>query len=121
MNDSNAVTQTTPSFASEVRRAIDAVNLPEVQAIIKELAVYGLGVYAPHMHTREQAFAVLPDDMIQVEREQIVTWERRDHDVADQGIPVAWRWEGEGATASAECIQTCSWNAEKGTRYKDHL
>lgn len=111
-----------PAMAPEIRDAINAIEKPEVQAMIRELGNYGLGVYVPHMHTRELAFSNLPNELIQVEENQTIRWDRRaDRAPTDLGIPVAWRWQGEGSHASAECIQTCSWNADKGTYYKDHL
>ena len=117
----NTVIATT-SIAPEIQRARDSIDLPEVREIMKRLADFNLGVYIPHMHRPDLDFATLPPDTVQVEEGRQVRWiSRAELESLPNSIQVAWRWVDNGVTSGAECIQTCSWNADKGTHYKDHL
>ena len=98
------------NMAAEVANAIEAINLPEVQEIIKELAKYNLAVCVPHMHKSEQSFSVLPAGIVQVENNCHVTWVEKDHLSTDEGaIPVAWRWESdEQGMAGVGSVAACN-------------
>ena len=91
-------------------RAQQAVLKPEVIEMARRLAEYGLGITMPHMHTAEEDFADLPDDLIQVERAGIVTFESKATALADPDkVVVGWRWSPDGLTAMGSCspIHTC--------------
>ena len=61
------MTQTTLTKDAEgllpesMRRAQEAINLPEVQDMVRALSEYGLGVFMPHMHNDDTGgFEPLP-------------------------------------------------------------
>lgn len=86
-------------------RAQRAVLEPEVIELARRLAAYGLGITMPHMHTATEDFADLPDDMIQVERAGIVTFEPRSSAQNDpDAVAVGWRWAEDGLNAMGRCI-----------------
>ena len=117
----DAIASTT-SIAPEIQRAREAIDLPEVREMLKRLAEFNLGVYIPHMHRPDLDFAALPADTVQVEQGGRVRWiSRAELYLLPNSVQVAWRWVDNGVTCGAECIQTCSWNADKGSHYKDHL
>jgi len=51
----------------DVRRAMEAIELPEVNTMLQRLAKYGLGISVPHMHGTDCQFLPLPDGMVAVE------------------------------------------------------
>lgn len=80
---------------SMVTTANKAVQDPKVQAIIKELAGYGLGVCMPHMHdvNGEEEFSQLPKGMISYESNLQVSFV--DASEASDAEAVAWAWDSE--------------------------
>lgn len=118
--DSRAATR--KAMDPEVEAAIAAVELPEVQEIIRRLSRHHLAVCVPHMHLPEQDFAVLPRGMLQIEMRCAVTWSAR-ADVDDPGrmVPVAWRWEGDGVAASATCWSYCAKTLDGHDRVHDKV
>lgn len=73
--------------------AQNAIETPEVQEIIEQLAKYNLGVCMPHMHVSGD-FQVQPATIVQVEaKSEFLSAEQ----VAELGtLPVSWRWhEGQ--------------------------
>ena len=47
--------------------AQEALNLPEVQDMLKRLSEFQLGIFMPHMHDEKTgAFQLLGDDVVQV-------------------------------------------------------
>ena len=104
-------------MAPEIVSALEAVNLPEVQALIKELSNYNLAVCVPHMHRPDIDFDVLPENTVQVEENCRVSWVLREELELMKGhVPVAWRWVNNGIVEDMECIQTCTPNPKKGHR-----
>jgi hypothetical protein len=87
---------------SMVARANEAVRNPEVQAMVRELAKYGLGVFLPHIHT-PQGFAPLPSDTVQVEADLKVSFVKNDNPMLVGASPVAWVWDAAGARVAAAC------------------
>jgi hypothetical protein len=60
----------------ELRKAQEAMFLPEIRQILKKLAEYNLGVCMPHKHNEETGrFETLPEEVVQVERALTVTFE----------------------------------------------
>lgn len=85
-------------------RAQRAVLEPEVIEMARRLAAYGLGITMPHMHTATEDFADLPDDVIQVERAGVVTFEPRSSAQNDPDrVTVGWRWVKDGLSATGTC------------------
>ena len=90
----------------DLQRAQCAIAKPEVIAMMKALADYGLGVCMPHAHAETASgFAALPLGMVSVERNQTVTFEPTDAAASGTRIPVAWRYETDanGVACVAEC------------------
>jgi hypothetical protein len=107
-------------MAPEVRQAIEAVNLPEVQDLIRQLAKYNLAVCVPHMHTRQQGFAALPADTVQVEQNCQVRWERATTDanrLTPNAVAVGWRWVDDSTPPHMVCWKICVKNND-GTHYE---
>jgi len=91
------------SLHLEIKSAIESINEPEVQDILKQLAKYGLGIMVPHIHVDEgSGFAPLPRGMIQVESDLQVSFRNSD-ELNDHGIPVGWRWGKVGAEVVMGC------------------
>lgn len=92
---------------SMVTTAKKAVQEPKVQAMIKELAEYGLGVCMPHMHdaNAEEEFSLLPKGMISYESNLQVSFVEASK--ASDAEPVAWAWdsESEAVVVVAGCGQ----------------
>ena len=88
-----------------MRRAQAAIHLPEVQAMLRSLSEYDLGIFMPHQHDeRTGEFQPLGVDFMQVESGCKVSFQPREQvaNRADRYLPVAWRWQaGASSTASA--------------------
>ncbi|PYS57770.1 MAG: hypothetical protein DMF76_21310 [Acidobacteria bacterium] len=92
----------------ELRKAQEAIHLPEVQEMLKQLAAYNLGICMPHMHDEETGnFKTLPADMIQIESDFQVSFVRKDENRQSRTIPVAWQWVDDGVKAANGCVQEC--------------
>ena len=125
----NSVTTTTilssmqnMRVAPEVKTALAAIDLPEVQEIIKRLSHFNLAVCVPHMHTHDIDFAALPNDYVQVEEDCRVRWTSLDQlENLETSIPVAWRWVDDGINASSRCMAICSPNEKRGHQKTGHL
>ena len=89
-----------------LRTAQEAIQLPEVQEMLRRLSGYQLGVFMPHMHDdRTGAFTPLPDDVVQVESGLETTF-RPTEGIASQAgrfLPVGWVWRAGAAVPSAVC------------------
>ena len=89
---------------SGLATAARAIELPEVQELVKQLAAYGLGVSLPHMHDQAGNMVPLPEGVVQVEDDDL----RASFVPADQvvGTPdrqyltVGWRWSETEKRAS---------------------
>ena len=100
-----------------------AIHLPEVQAMLRRLAEYELGIFMPHMHGEQAGgFQPLPADLMQVESGLAVSF-RPTGEIANQPyrfLPVGWFWRA-GAAAP---VAACEMDAEQGpgdtTRYVKH-
>jgi len=83
-----------------------ALQLPEVQEMLRRLSAFELGIFMPHQHDQATGeFAPLPVDVTQVESGLAVSFERLD-EIANQTasfLPVAWRWRGGASTVAAVC------------------
>jgi hypothetical protein len=97
------------SLPPALRTAQGAIALPEVQAMLKKLADYNLGICMPHMHCETTGrFQVLPDDMLQIEDGLEVFFETVDNIKARSNpmVPVAWAWR-DGLSAMSMCYSYC--------------
>ena len=86
--------------------AQEAINLPEVQAMLRRLSEFQLGIFMPHMHDEQcGAFQRLRDGMVQVESGLGVSFQplREIIDQTDRFLPVGWIWRAGATTPAAAC------------------
>jgi len=68
MSTATVSRNTAQGLPPELRSAQAAVQLPEVQEMLRRLSGHGLGIFMPHMHDeRTGDFLSLPGDLTQVE------------------------------------------------------
>lgn len=95
------------ALPEELAIARAAIELPEVQEILRRLSAFHLGVYMPHSHDDETgAFQVLPAGVIQVEDDLQVSFQAADQSEGSY-VPVAWVWRDGGLVAGAACTAIC--------------
>ena len=106
MNVTNFSPRNACSLSSELRSAQAAIHLPEVQAMLRKLSGFNLGVFMPHMHDESTGeFAPLADDVVQIESALEVSF-KSIMAVSDQGerlLPVGWVWRADACSVSAAC------------------
>ena len=83
-----------------------AIQLPEVQDMLRRLSAFGLGIFMPHQHDEATGeFLPLPADVMQVERGLAVSFQRLD-EIANQTasyLPVGWLWRADAPTVASAC------------------
>ena len=89
-----------------LRTAQEAINLPEVQEMLRRLSEYKLGIFMPHMHDEHTGeFRLLPDDLMQVESGLEVSFQPME-EIANQTnrfLPVGWVWRAGASRPLAVC------------------
>ncbi len=89
-----------------MRAAQAAIELPEVQEMLRRLSAYRLGIFMPHKHDEVTGeFLPLPDGVLQVESGLAVSFQQID-DVAresEQFLPVGWVWRAGARSVAAAC------------------
>lgn len=83
-----------------------AIHLPEVQAMLRKLSEYNLGIFMPHRHEEQSGdFQPLPDELTQVESSLRVSFEptKEIANQTDRFLPVGWLWRTAGAAPVAVC------------------
>lgn len=106
----NAAPGNINSLPDELRRAQEAIHLPEVQDMLRKLSAYHLGISMPHMHTEDTGeFLPLPADLVQVEAGLEVSFHPIAHirQQLDSYIPVAWVWRDNAVTTMSMCYSYC--------------
>lgn len=101
--------ETISLFSPELQDSVRAINLPDVQDMLKRLGRYGLGVALPHMHEGGR-MVPLPEDTYSYESKLQVTFRKRGDSKDEPSLPVMWRCGTEvGATAycASECGGCC--------------
>ena len=91
---------------STLRAAQEAIDLPEVRAMLCKLAEYKLGIFMPHMHDEQTGeFQTLPDAVTQVESGLEVSFQPSEEiaNQTDRFLPVGWYWRAGAAAPSAVC------------------
>lgn len=89
-----------------LRKAQEAMHLPEVQEMLRKLSEYKLGIYMPHMHNEHTGeFQPLSDEVMQVESGLEVSFQPTEEiaNQTDRFIPVGWFWRAGASTSSAVC------------------
>jgi hypothetical protein len=89
-----------------LRTAQAAIQLPEVQDMLRRLSAFQLGIFMPHQHDEATGeFLPLRDDVMQVESGLAVSFQRLD-EIANQTasfLPVGWLWRTGASTVAAAC------------------
>lgn len=89
-----------------LRTAQAAIQLPEVQDMLRRLSAFQLGIFMPHQHDEATGeFLPLPVDVMQVESGLAVSFQRLD-EIASQSasfLPVGWLWRAGAPTVAAAC------------------
>ncbi len=103
---SNAATQNSRSLPQALRTAQAAIDLPEVQDMLRRLSEHQLGIFMPHMHDALTGeFQPLRDDVMQVESGLDVSFQPT-ADIAnraDRFLSVGWCWRAGAAATVAAC------------------
>lgn len=89
-----------------LKKAQAAMQLPEVQDMLRRLSAHQLGIFMPHQHDdRSGEFQPLPDDVMQVESGLTVSFERREEIArrTESFLPVGWLWRAGATTVAAAC------------------
>ena len=89
-----------------LKRAQEAMYLPEVQEMLRRLSEYQLGIFMPHLHDETTGeFKVLPDEFMQVESGLAVTFKRTEEMASDADcfLPVGWVWRAGAAAPASVC------------------
>lgn len=83
-----------------------AMQLPEVQDMLRRLSAFQLGIFMPHQHDETTGeFLPLPADVMQVEAGLAVSFQTLD-EIANRTasfLPVGWLWRGGASTVAAAC------------------
>lgn len=89
-----------------LRTAQAAIQLPEVQAMLRRLSEYKLGIFMPHRHDEQTGeFQPLADDVTQVESGLEVSFQPTEEIVnqTDRFLPVGWFWRAGALTPVTVC------------------
>ena len=113
MTTSTVVQESRFDSPPAMKTAQDAIHRPEVQAMLRRLSDFQLGVFMPHMHDELTGdFRSLPDDIIQVESGLQVSFRPADAVArqADRFLPVGWMWRAGASAPVAACEMACEEN-----------
>ena len=91
---------------SDLKIAQAAIQLPDVQEMLRRLSQYKLGIFMPHMHAEQTGeFEVLPDGLVQVESGLEVSFQASEEVEREKALfmPVGWLWRGGKMTTAAAC------------------
>jgi hypothetical protein len=101
------MTSAFPELPEQLATAQYAIQLPEVQEMMRKLSAYNLGVYMPHMHDEKTgAFQLLPDGVTQVEENLRVSFQSKELPGRFY-LPVAWLWR-DGPAPGTVCTALCN-------------
>ena len=94
-----------------LRTAQAAIQLSEVQEMLRRLSEHGLGICMPHMHNEQTGeFQPVAEQLMQVESGLEVSFQpvAEIAKYSDRFLPVAWVWRDGAQVASAVCemVQT---------------
>ena len=106
-----------------LRRAHEAIQLPEVQEMLRRLSEHKLGIFMPHMHDEQTGeFQLLPDDVVQVESGLEVSFQPMGA-IATQTerfLPVGWLWRDDAVMPVAACEMVSGDGPGEKGRYVKH-
>ena len=103
--------------------AQQAIQLPEVQEMLRRLSEYQLGIFMPHRHDEQTgAFQLLPDEVVQVEFDLKMSF-LPTQEIAnriDRYLPVGWLWRAGAPTPVAVCEMVREERLGEIERYGKH-
>ena len=106
-----------------LKTAQAAMQLPEVQEMLRRLSAFRLGIFMPHQHDDSTGeFQPLPDEVMQVESGRTVSFERLE-EVArrtEAFLPVGWLWRAGILTVAAACEMAAQEGPEDEERNIKH-
>jgi hypothetical protein len=122
MPESNVSQGTASGLPPELATAQEAINLPEVQEMLRRLSAYNLGIYMPHIHDEETGqFQPLPDEVVQVEKGLQVSFQTRaEMEDPDRYVQIGWVWSQGAVTPSASCKMVCFKKEGDTMHYSTH-
>ena len=123
MTVANVSQTSTQGLPIALINAQEALNLPEVQAMLKRLSEFQLGIFMPHMHDEQTgAFQLLGDDVVQVESGLEVSFKAAKEIATQQDsfLPVGWFWRADQSAPVAVCEMVSNKSAIDGERHADH-
>ena len=88
-----------------ILNAQQAINTEEVQQMLRSLAVFGLGIFMPHLHPEGGGFAPLPTDLVAAEKNLKVSFVKEEDIKEEEYVSVGWRWNNDLQTV-AVCFQS---------------
>ena len=103
--------------------AQDALNLPEVQKMLRRLSEFQLGIFMPHTHEEKTgAFKLFGDDVVQVESGSKASFKTASKIASQQDsfLPVEWLWRSGQSAPEAVCEMVLKESASDGERHADH-
>ena len=104
---------------STLKTAQAAMQLPEVQDMLRRLSAFKLGIFMPHQHDQVTGeFLPLSDDVMQVESAMVVSFQRVD-EVANRTtsfLPVGWLWRTGASTVTSVCEMVDTVAPDDGTK-----
>jgi hypothetical protein len=110
-------------FPQGLNIAQNAIHLPEVQAMLRRLSEYNLGIFMPHRHDELSGdFQPLPDDLIQVEAGLQVSFQPAATIAGqpDRYLPVGWCWRGGVSAPISACEMVREEHPGDAMRYGKH-
>ena len=123
MNVANVSRSSTQGLPPALRTAQAAMQLPEVQDMLRRLSAFQLGIFMPHRHDDGTGeFQPLPDEVTQLESGRAVSFERLEEIArrTESFLPVGWRWCDGAPTVSAVCEMADQEGPEDGEEPVKH-
>jgi len=106
-----------------LKTAQAAMQLPEVQDMLRRLSAFRLGIFMPHQHDDSTGeFQPLPDEVMQVESGRAVSFERLEEIArrTESFLPVGWLWRAGASTVAAACEMAAQEGPEDEGRTVKH-
>ncbi len=106
MTTTNVSLGNTSGLPDSFKAAQAALDLPEVQAMLRKLSEFQLGIFMPHSHDEKTGqFQTLPGDVVQVESGLEVSFQpAKDIEAkTDRFVPVAWQWHAGAPRVASVC------------------
>ena len=124
MTIANVSQRSAAGLPQTLKTAQDAIHLPEVQAMLRRLSEYQLGIFMPHMHDeRTGEFHSLPAELMQVESGLEVSFEPTQQitNQTDRFMPVGWFWRAGASSPTAVCEMVEGETADDSERVKHKM